>query len=269
MKSEFQINSNGGNSLLDQYLVIQIGDTHYAIKLEPIREIVIIPKITVVPDSPDFVRGVIKLRNNIISLVDTRKRLGFNSLEELDKEMISMLKEREQDHINWVQTLSSSIERDIEFSLTTDPHTCAFGKWYDNYRTDNIGLSVYLKQFDLPHKRIHALANKSINERKNNGVESAKKMIDEARATDLKLMLELFDGAQNAIRESHRELAIVIEGKNGLIAISADNVSNIFTFEETQLQQTDMKHKNKFIEGSVNHNGDVYLLLDLENLVEF
>ena len=269
MKSEFQLNNDNSNILLDQYLVIQIGDTHYAIKLEPIREIVIIPSITPVPDAPAFVRGVIKLRNNIITLVDTRKRLGFQSLEEMDSELVLLLKEREQEHINWIQTLASSIEKDIEFSLTTDPHACAFGKWYDNFKTDNIGLSVYLKQFDLPHKRIHSLATRAIQERKTNGVESAQKMINEARETDLKHILELFDGVKDAIKESHRELAIVIEHDKSLVAISADNVSNIFTFDEDELQQTDMKEKNKFIDGSVNHNGDIFLLLDLAKLVSY
>lgn len=269
MKSEFTLSSENGNSLKDQFLVIQIGDTHYAIKLEPIREIVIIPKITPVPESPDFVRGVIKLRNSIITLIDTRKRLGFASLEEMDKALIEMLKEREQEHLTWVQTLASSIEKDTDFNLTTDPHACAFGKWYDNYKTDNIGLSVYLKQFDIPHKKIHSLAVRALNERKNNGIEAARKMIDETRDTDLKVMLTLFDGVKDAIRESHRELAIVVETSEGLIAISADNVSNIFTFDDSQLQQTDMKNKNKFIMGSVNQNGDVFLLLDLEALVKY
>jgi len=269
MKSEFKLSTENGNSLQDQFLVIQIGDTHYAVKLEPIREIVIIPKITPVPESPDFVRGVIKLRNNIITLIDTRKRLGFKSLEELDKDMVDMLKEREQEHLNWVQTLAASIEKDTEFTLTTDPHSCAFGKWYDNYKTDNIGLSVYLKQFDIPHKKFHSLAIRALNERRNNGLEAARKLIDETRETDLKLMLNLFDGVKDAVRESHRELAIVVETSEGMIAISSDNVSNIFTFEEDNLQQTDMKNKNKFITGSVNHNGDVFLLLDLETLVKY
>lgn len=270
MKSEYNlVAGRNGNDLNNQFLVIQIGDTHYAISLEPIREIVIIPKITIVPDAPDFVRGVIKLRNSIITLIDTRKRLGYQSLDEIDRDLIEMLKAREEDHINWMQTLTTSVEKDIDFNLTTDPHTCNFGKWYDNYKTDNIGLSVYLKQFDLPHKRIHNLAIRVINDRKLNGKDSALKMIDEARDTDLKQMLTLFDGLKNAIRESHRELAIVIESKDGLVAISADNVSNIFTFEEDRLQQSEMKNKSKFITGSVNNEGDVFLMLDLENLVTY
>ncbi len=267
MKSDSVLTNN--ESLINQYLVIQIADTHYAIKLNPIREIVIIPNITSVPDSPNFVRGVIKLRNNIITLIDSRKRLGFHSLDEIDKEMIDMLKHREEEHINWVQTLYASLETGTEFTLTTDPHACAFGKWFDNYKTTNIGLSVYIKQFDLPHKRIHSTASKALTELKLNGLDHAKKIIAEVKNTDLKQMMLLFEGVQKAIRESHRELAIVIESKNGLIAIAADNVSNIFTFDEDQLQQTDMAQRNKFIVGSVNNSGDVYLLLDLDKLVDY
>lgn len=269
MKTEAHITNGTSGSLLDQYLVIQISDTHYAIKLEPIREIVIIPKITPIPDAPDFVRGVIKLRNNIITLIDTRKRLGNQSLEEMDREMIAMLNHHEQEHIEWLQSLYSSIEKDSEFSTKSDSHSCSFGKWYDNYRTDNIGLSVYLKQFDLPHKKIHAIAARAFNEKKMNGTEAALKMIDEVRNTDLKQLLELFGGVQNAIKESHRELAIVIEHQGDLIAISADNVSNIFNFDDSMLQQTEMKSKNKFVSGSVNNNRDIFLMLDLDRLVEY
>ena len=50
MKTGTQMAVNSSGSLLDQYLVIQVADTRYAIKLEPIREIVIVPKVTPVPE---------------------------------------------------------------------------------------------------------------------------------------------------------------------------------------------------------------------------
>ncbi len=269
MKTETQMAVNSSGSLLDQYLVIQVADTRYAIKLEPIREIVIVPKVTPVPESRDFIRGVIKLRKNIITLIDTRKRLGKQSLEEMDKALLDMLKQREAEHIEWVQTLITSIEKDTEFTLTTDPHACNFGKWYDSYKTDNIGLSIYLKQFDLPHKRVHGVATRAIHEKKMNGAEAALKVIDDVRERELKQLQLLFDGMQDTVRESHRELAIVIERNESLIAITADNVSNIFNFDEESLQQSEMKDSNQFVSGSVNHNDEVFLLLDLDKLVDY
>ncbi|HEY0565436.1 MAG TPA: chemotaxis protein CheW, partial [Terriglobales bacterium] len=41
-----------------------------------VHEIVRIPDITAVPDTPEFVQGVINLRGRIVPVVDLRKRFG-------------------------------------------------------------------------------------------------------------------------------------------------------------------------------------------------
>ena len=53
----------------------------------------------------------------------------------------------------------SLVKENGKFTLARDPHQCAFGKWFDNFKTDNIAVSEVLKKFDAPHKRIHALAD--------------------------------------------------------------------------------------------------------------
>lgn len=268
MKTEL-LSQNSTQTELNQHLVIEINNNLYAISILPIKEIVIVPEVTPMPNSPDYVRGLIKLRQNIITLIDSRKRLGFPSIEEIDKELLDMLKERKQDHINWLQTLIQSIEKNTEFTLTTDPHACAFGKWYDNFKTDNYGLQVFMRQFDRPHKKIHAIAQKALKEKETNGLNAALKIIEETRNTDLKAMINLFDSAGEAIKQAHRELAIILEHNNSLISITADNVSNIVTYEPHQVQQTELSRKNPFLKGSVNINNDIILALDLEKFIEY
>jgi len=268
MKTDL-LNKNIKETDLNQHLVIEINNNLYSISILPIKEIVIVPEVTPMPNTPEYVRGLIKLRQNIITLIDSRKRLGFRSLEEIDKELLDMLKERKQDHINWLQTLIQSVEKNTEFPLTTDPHACAFGKWYDNFKTDNYGLQVFMRQFDRPHKKIHAIAQKALKEREINGLNAALKIIQETKDTDLKAMINLFDTAGEAIKEAHRELAIILEHNNSLISITADNVSNIVTYEPHQIQQSELSKKNQFLKGSVNINNDIILVLDLEKFIEY
>lgn len=268
MKTEL-LNNSTTQTDLNQYLVIEINNNLYAIPINPIKEIVIVPESTPMPNTPDYVRGLIKLRQNIITLIDSRKRLGFRSLDEIDSELIKMLQERKQDHINWLQTLIESVEKNKEFPLTTDPHACAFGKWYDNFHTDNYGLQVFMRQFDAPHKRIHAIAKRALTEREKNGVNAAMKIIEETRNTDLRAMIDLFDNAGEAIKQSHRELAIILEHNDSLVAITADNVSNIVNFENEHIQQSELSHKNQFLKGSVNINGEIILVLDLEKMIDY
>ncbi|HJT52233.1 MAG TPA: chemotaxis protein CheW [Candidatus Acidoferrales bacterium] len=54
----------------------RIGAETFAVPIALVHEIVRVPEITSVPDSPDYVEGVINLRGKIVSVIDLRKRFG-------------------------------------------------------------------------------------------------------------------------------------------------------------------------------------------------
>jgi purine-binding chemotaxis protein CheW len=60
-----------------KYLSFHLGDEEYAIEVLRVREIVKLQHITVVPETPAEVRGVINLRGRIIPVVDLRMKFGM------------------------------------------------------------------------------------------------------------------------------------------------------------------------------------------------
>jgi purine-binding chemotaxis protein CheW len=54
----------------------RIGRETFGVPIAAVHEIVRVPDITAVPDSPGYVEGVINLRGKIVSVVDLRKRFG-------------------------------------------------------------------------------------------------------------------------------------------------------------------------------------------------
>jgi purine-binding chemotaxis protein CheW len=54
----------------------RVGGETFGVPITCVHEIVRVPEITSVPDSPNFVEGVINLRGKIVSVVDLRKRFG-------------------------------------------------------------------------------------------------------------------------------------------------------------------------------------------------
>jgi len=54
----------------------RIGRETFGVPIALVHEIVRVPEITAVPDSPVYVEGVINLRGKIISVIDLRKRFG-------------------------------------------------------------------------------------------------------------------------------------------------------------------------------------------------
>lgn len=66
----------------------RIGRETFGVPIALVHEIVRVPEITAVPDSPDYVEGVINLRGKIISVIDLRKRFGEKELARSKKNRI-------------------------------------------------------------------------------------------------------------------------------------------------------------------------------------
>jgi chemotaxis signal transduction protein len=251
------------DELSNKYLIIDISGEKYAIEIAYIKEIVQLPKVTRVPDPDISFRGVIKLREDTIPIYDLRKLLGLPSLEEEDIKLIELLKEREKDHIKWLEELVSSIEEKREFKLTTDPHACAFGKWYDNFHTDDINLSLFLTQFDIPHKRIHAIAVEVRNKIKTGDNESAMQIIEHAKESDFKILLNLFKDIDKHIQTSHRELAIIVQFDEKVKSYSADRVDEIIEILPDNIQQHELSERLPIVKGIGNAKDYTCVILNI------
>jgi purine-binding chemotaxis protein CheW len=170
---------------------------------------------------------VINLRGKVIPVLDLRQRLGKQSLMAEVEDLVSLLHQREQDHKNWLAELEASVRDHREFKLTTDPHQCAFGQWYDNYTTDNRVLAFSLKKFNTPHRKIHEIAVK-VKQLENDGdFDSAINIIQQTRENELAEMVRLFAEARVLLQESSREIALVMEWKDKIVAGAVDSIEMV------------------------------------------
>ncbi len=74
--------SNIVQSRKERYLTFFLGEEQYGISIDRIKEIMAMMKVTQVPKTPKYMRGVINLRGSIIPVVDTRLRFGMEPQEE-------------------------------------------------------------------------------------------------------------------------------------------------------------------------------------------
>ena len=90
---------------------------------------------------------------------DTLYAIDISKVLTISRELGNMLTEREKDHIEWVQALEDSLLNDTPFVKAKDPHKCAFGQWYDTFKSRDETLMEALSEFDKPHTQIHSLAD--------------------------------------------------------------------------------------------------------------
>ena len=64
-----------------QFLTFIMADEEYGVDILTVQEIRSWEEITVIPNAPDYVKGVINLRGTIVPILDLRLRFGLTGIE--------------------------------------------------------------------------------------------------------------------------------------------------------------------------------------------
>ncbi|WP_461482153.1 chemotaxis protein CheW [Porticoccus sp.] len=64
-----------------QYLTFILAEEEYGVEILRVQEIRGWSKVTPIPNSPSYLRGVINLRGNIVPIIDLRERFGIAPME--------------------------------------------------------------------------------------------------------------------------------------------------------------------------------------------
>lgn len=209
------------------YVIAGVKGLQLAVSARYVQEIVRTPQWHVVPNAPRHIRGVINLRGKVLPLVDLRLRMGLPSALEDVEQMIAMLTAREQDHILWLRELLGSVTEGRPFTLARDPTQCAFGKWFYSYKPEDIGFASVMYRLEVPHRRIHTIANAVLKFAEQGEHGKAKEIILRTEKGDLHTVVNLFEEARTAYRESQKEVAIVLTDGRKHLSITVDSVASV------------------------------------------
>lgn len=75
-------------SEISKVIVFQLKDQQYGVDIQQIRSIEKLQNITTVPNTSDFIKGVINLRGEVIAIIDLRERLNINQTDITDNTRI-------------------------------------------------------------------------------------------------------------------------------------------------------------------------------------
>jgi purine-binding chemotaxis protein CheW len=79
---------------IEQYIVFELLEQKFAVSIKNSREIIEIDHLTEVPESPDYIEGIIKLRDEIIPIINLNKKLNIEDDKKKNKVIISIVKEK-------------------------------------------------------------------------------------------------------------------------------------------------------------------------------
>lgn len=219
-------------------------------------------------DLDQFNHEVITYQNNTVQLYDFNRLIGSENHQQAMQDFVSLLDKMEQQHVDWVNALEESILTGATFNKALDPNKCDFGRWYNQFSSDNEEIAEVMERFDAPHKKLHGIA-KEILSKNQSDHEQAMKMLQLERATTLNELVVLFQLAKERARASVRPIIVFVEHDGGRItALRLDNINDIVSYSRKNFSldnSTDGVMKNKgddfVIEGYLRNGNDAPLML--------
>jgi purine-binding chemotaxis protein CheW len=106
----------------NKYVVFRLEDEEYGIDILRVKEIKEMLRITRIPKTPSFVRGVINLRGEVIPVVDLKKKFNLQQSKDTDKSRIVIIAVDEITVGLVIDTSSEVLEIDKE-SIEEPPAT--------------------------------------------------------------------------------------------------------------------------------------------------
>ncbi len=71
----------GASNYEGKFLTFVLGKEEYGIEILKVREIIGLMEITTVPQTPDYMKGVINLRGKVIPIIDLRSKFSMAEVE--------------------------------------------------------------------------------------------------------------------------------------------------------------------------------------------
>jgi len=79
-----------------RWVTFRLENEKYGINVMQVQEVLRVTEIAPVPGAPDYVLGIINLRGNVVTVIDTRKRFGLQSKDVDDATRIVIIEADEQ-----------------------------------------------------------------------------------------------------------------------------------------------------------------------------
>jgi purine-binding chemotaxis protein CheW len=110
-----------------KYLTFTLANQEYGVEIIKVKEIIRAMEVTAVPQTPDYVEGVINLRGKIIPVINLRVKFGMENRENTDRTCIIVVEIGERSGAIPMGMVVDSVSEVLNISLEEMEATPNFG----------------------------------------------------------------------------------------------------------------------------------------------
>jgi len=96
MNKSASASAQGSDDPILQWVTFKLDNETYGINVTRVQEVLRYTEIAPVPGAPSYVLGIINLRGNVVTVIDTRQRFGLDTVEVSDNTRIVIIEADKQ-----------------------------------------------------------------------------------------------------------------------------------------------------------------------------
>lgn len=229
-----------------EVITFYVGATQYATPVSEVRYIEQDKRETTrIEVNTKLGAEVTSYQGKPVPIYDYAELMGCEAEYLKNTKLLHILKEREKDHVQWMSALEASLKTDTDFTKDRDPSQCEFGKWYQTFQAEDELLADIMKDFEDPHKKIHALADQLLGLKDDGQLDEALNILETEKSRTLAKLISLFQAARERLEIITRPILLYIDTGKKMIAVRLNAISDIVTYYRndftTQLDVDDNK----------------------------
>ncbi len=212
----------------EQFVIFKVTNDEYGFHINAVREILRATILTKVPNTPEYVRGILTLRGKILPIFDFRKMMGNTSRE---SEYVSTVQKIKDSHILWLTEVKENLygEKGIEKHLLEKE--CPINVLVESIDNTNITVKESLEELIDLHNLIHEKIPK-LYQLAQKDAEDAKRYFEENIIPEESKLEEIFDRVKNNLvntGENDRKILVLESGglSAGILVDRVNEVRNI------------------------------------------
>ena len=118
LKNTKEMNMNAAIAETTQYLTFKLEDEVYATDIAQVREVLEYSRVTKVPRTPDYMRGVINLRGHVVPVLDLKLRFHMNRTEQTVNTCVIIVEVNIEGEKTIIGALADSVQEVIEMDAS-------------------------------------------------------------------------------------------------------------------------------------------------------
>lgn len=233
-------------------VLVRVNKQLYAVNSKNVISMIDMREVTSMPGTPEEIMGIMRFRGAAVPVINMRTLFNSASIQDEYEDFKKMIDQRITDHINWVGKLEESVASGERFTLPTDPHQCAFGRWFYQFDSKELTVKHHLNKIEEPHRLLHEIAH-DVEFYKNKDTQEAKdkieKLLDTVKSEYMSKVIELLEETKVIFESVYSEMMVVLEKDGKQASLVVDEILSVEELDDVEYGHSDGFKTSEYIKG--------------------